>query len=466
MKRCEHYKGTERNPADENGSFIVCPNMPNGKVFFPFGFPDGKEQSAKCWNDGEGCIYKNPEIENDTLEIDNKTPEIENDTPETDNRKDEYEMKIQSLINDEPEQTSLDTSYRPAALEAASTELTAKQIEAVTLHRKILTDGQIAADSLVALAQDLKQMRDTKLYLELGHETFESYCNDSAKIGQRQAYNFIKALDSWGADGMAAHAGLGITKLSALATLFEDEREQLLESEDVAALSVRELQAKIDELQHKYEQQTLVLNDLTEEKEKIGDDYVALDSDYLMEKEKTEALIAQLKATEDKKLALEEKLKELETAPKDVITAISDEDKAKIRAEAAKELAEEQKKAIKEAEKKATDKAQKDITTAEAAKKTAEAAKELAEREKKAAEEKAKTLEAQISELQSIAKKAQSAPPPSEKKELIKYHFNTIQTAFNASAEIIGALEGEERKQYKAMMLKLSDSFRAEIEKL
>ena len=86
------------------------------------------------------------------------------------------------------------------------TDLTEKQVEAKKLHHKILADGRAAADLLVELAKDLREMRDTKLYIELGYDSFEAYCEEAAHIKQRQAYNFIKALDEFGQEGLQSNA--------------------------------------------------------------------------------------------------------------------------------------------------------------------------------------------------------------------------------------------------------------------
>lgn len=421
MEKCKYYGGTAPLAADDNsGRYIICSQMPDGKTFYPFSDDTGKEQNHKCWSAGENCPFLQ--------------------------RKDNEDMKVQEML-EEQQQTMMDETSTPATVKAANTTLSAKQTEALSLHRKILADGAIAAESLTALAKDLKEMRDSKLYLELGHTNFEDYCEKSAGIKQRQAYNFIKSLETFGEDGLQSNASLGITKLAALATLCDADRAELMNSEDVSELSTRELQARIDDLQHKYDQQTLDFTALAAEKEELSE---KIEGENSLKESLNDAL---------------NKIKELESRPVDVaVQEMSEEDKAKLRAEIAAELAHEAGKDLKAAE----DKAKKEIEQAKMnSKKLADdalAEKKAAEAAKKAAEEKAAALEKEIADLQANAKKAATAPPPSEKKEVLKYHFEAIKNAFNASAEIISALEGEEKGKFKGAMLKLTDACKAIVE--
>ena len=283
-------------------------------------------------------------------------------------------------------------------------QLTEKQIEAQSLHRKILTNGQIAADALVELAKNLKKMRDTKLYIELGYSSFETYCEEAAHIKQRQAYNFIKALDEFGQEGLQSNATLGITKLAALATLCSEDREQLMATVDVEAVSTRELEEEIAKLKKKCEQLTLDLD-------------AASKADDALEQLTEEKQMLESKLTD-----LQEENEKLKKRPIDVAVAEPNE----------KQLAEIRKKI--EAEVKATDDKR--------VKKALEG--------QLAAEKKAQELEEQVAVLQATAKKS---APPSERKELLKFHFSNIETAFNAAADIIRALDdGEEKEKFRAAM--------------
>ena len=303
-----------------------------------------------------------------------------------------------------------------------NTELTEKQTEAYKLHNKILVSGQMAAEYLVDLAKNLRQMRDTKLYTELGFETFEAYCEDAAHIKQRQAYNFIKALDEFGENGLQSNASLGITKLTALATLCADDREQLMQSVDVANISTRELEEKIAELKKKCEQLELELDTTKTEKEAEMQVVVeaASKADEKMNKAKEEK-----RRLEDKLTELQARYDELKSRPVEVAVAEpTEEQKAALRKEIEAKVKEENSKAVAQAQ-----------------------------QEKQEAEKKAKQLEKEIEVLQATAK---NSTPSGETKELLKFHFSNIKTAFNAAAEIISDMEdGEEKEKFKAALKKL-----------
>lgn len=66
------------------------------------------------------------------------------------------------------------------------------------LHLDIRKNGELAASALVEFSKGLKQMRDKKLYTELNFETFEDYVENAVGIRQRQAYNYIQALENLG----------------------------------------------------------------------------------------------------------------------------------------------------------------------------------------------------------------------------------------------------------------------------
>lgn len=114
---------------------------------------------------------------------------------------------------------------------------------AAILDSRINANAQIAAESIVAVGKDLKAMRDEKLYVELGYESFEIYCKEKAHISQRSAYNFIKAYETYG-EQLVSIQHLGITKLVAMTSLEPGERETLIESGEAENLSTRELEKR------------------------------------------------------------------------------------------------------------------------------------------------------------------------------------------------------------------------------
>lgn len=126
--------------------------------------------------------------------------------------------------------------------------LTEEQRSFVTTHRRILACGNMAGQYLVEMAQNLKKMRDGKLYRAAGFAEFRDYVRDAIGIEERQAYNYIRVAEGLPQDFLAEHAGLGITKLSILAAAEPEDRAAAIES-GAADESVRALQEKIRELE-------------------------------------------------------------------------------------------------------------------------------------------------------------------------------------------------------------------------
>ena len=126
--------------------------------------------------------------------------------------------------------------------------LTEEQRSFVATHRRILACGNMAGQYLVEMAQNLKKMRDGKLYRAAGFAEFRDYVREAIGIEERQAYNYIRVAEGLPQDFLAEHAGLGITKLSILAAAEPEDRAAAIES-GAADASVRALQEKIRALE-------------------------------------------------------------------------------------------------------------------------------------------------------------------------------------------------------------------------
>lgn len=87
-----------------------------------------------------------------------------------------------------------------------------------------MANAEIAAGALLEMCQGLKQMRDTKLYLQLNMPTFDAYCEDKVGIKARQAYTYISTYEKLGSTVLQSNANLGITKLELIAQLPAPDR--------------------------------------------------------------------------------------------------------------------------------------------------------------------------------------------------------------------------------------------------
>lgn len=133
-------------------------------------------------------------------------------------------------------------------------EINENQRAAQELHARIMCSGQLAASSLVEFCKLLKDMRDSKLYLELGYDSFDTYAEGAVGIKQRQAYSYISTYESLGSTVLQSNANLGITKLALLAQVNPIEREEFTAQNDMAEMSVRELKEAVAKLNAAEEQ--------------------------------------------------------------------------------------------------------------------------------------------------------------------------------------------------------------------
>ena len=126
--------------------------------------------------------------------------------------------------------------------------ITENYSRAVSLHRKICANAQAAQESLCEVCKGLKEMRDGKLYKELGYQNFEDYTQTELGIKRRQAYNYIAVAEKLSVDFVQSTAQIGMSKLALLAELDEPERAEIIQNTDLESTSVKELKNKISDL--------------------------------------------------------------------------------------------------------------------------------------------------------------------------------------------------------------------------
>lgn len=174
-------------------------------------------------------------------------------------------------------------------------ELTAEYAKAADLDRKIKVSAQLAQQSLYDMCMGLKEMRDNKLYKELGYSEFNDYCTAELGATDRTAYKYISIVENL-SENLVKSTSIGTEKLYLLAKLDEPQREEIQQATDLESTSVKELKARIAELKA------------------IAD--------------KSQGTISQLESElESKKnsiTALEEQVEELESRPVEVAVAETD----------------------------------------------------------------------------------------------------------------------------------------------
>ncbi len=130
-------------------------------------------------------------------------------------------------------------------------ELTKNQAKFVLIHNNILNAGAMITNSVILLSKNLKVMRDEKLYLEADCETFEDYAEKICGLKRSQAYKYIQVLEQLGEEFVHSSGQIGITKLTLLSSLPEEERQKVIETVNVEDSSVIELRNKIEEITNK-----------------------------------------------------------------------------------------------------------------------------------------------------------------------------------------------------------------------
>ncbi len=127
--------------------------------------------------------------------------------------------------------------------------VTEEHSRAVSLHRKIKANVQCINESLYEICMGMKEMRDSRLYKELGYSEFGDYCKTEFDITDRQVYGYISIAENLPADLVNSSSRIGVTKLKVLAALPAEERTELQQTVNVEETSVRELKNRIKELE-------------------------------------------------------------------------------------------------------------------------------------------------------------------------------------------------------------------------
>lgn len=129
-------------------------------------------------------------------------------------------------------------------------ELSAEYIKAAELDRRIKTSAQLAQQSLYDMCMGFKEMRDSRLYKELGYSDFGEYCEQETQINRQNVYKYIKVAENLPSEFVSSGRQIGIKKLYLLSSLSDEERTELAENIDLESTTVKELKAKIDILQN------------------------------------------------------------------------------------------------------------------------------------------------------------------------------------------------------------------------
>lgn len=185
-----------------------------------------------------------------------------------------------------------------------SAQVTDSYIKAVNLNRRIITAAQLAQQSLYDMCMGFKEMRDSKLYKELGYNTFEDYCENETGIKKVQVYSYIKVVEKLPESFVHSSEQIGVKKLYLLSSLSEEERTEITENTDLENTSVRELEQQIRQIRA--------------EKDKAVADKSAAEAEASAATQQAKSLEKAKNALSQQIAALEAEIKELENRPVEV----------------------------------------------------------------------------------------------------------------------------------------------------
>lgn len=184
--------------------------------------------------------------------------------------------------------------------------VTDEYLRALNLNKKIIVSAQLAQQNLYEMCAGFKEMRDSKLYKELGYSDFGDYCEQETGIKRRQVYNYIAIIERLPTDFVQPVAQIGMRKLLILSNLSEEEREQITSGTDLESATVKQLEQQIKQLRA--------------DKDKAVAEKSAAEADLALKSDTIAALEKTKETLDQRATALEKQIKELENRPIEVVT--------------------------------------------------------------------------------------------------------------------------------------------------
>lgn len=165
-------------------------------------------------------------------------------------------------VHDITEYTEEQTTIQ--GIPVTDTALTPQMREAVKIHEAIIHHAAEAVTHLYEMGRQLKAMRDGKYYIHLGYESFGQYVEENGDYSfkERQAYKYIKIVETYSDKFVSDNQGLGIERLEMLTALGERDAAELVESTDLAGMTTAEVKQLIKEKQGLGEQLSLLESEL------------------------------------------------------------------------------------------------------------------------------------------------------------------------------------------------------------
>ena len=195
------------------------------------------------------------------------------------------------------------------------TVLTEQHKTAIKLNEEIILKAQLVDEHLYDMCVMLKQMRDEKLYKELGYDTFEDYCKNGVGFSRMHIHRLISISEN--VKNVTSMLHLGTTKLALLSSLSESQQEEIQQTVNLEETSVRELKAECDRLKaanKKAESNLKSLQTELDNEKKSNEELLSLRFDKERAEMQLKRIKEELETANDKITALENKPAEIEIA--------------------------------------------------------------------------------------------------------------------------------------------------------
>lgn len=305
--------------------------------------------------------------------------------------------------------------------------VTDEYIKALNLNRRIIVSAQLAQQSLYEMCTAFKEMRDSKLYKELGYTDFGDYCEQEVGITRQQVHKYVAIAEKLPEDFVNPGLQIGVRKLYLLTTLSEEDRAQIAAETDLESTTVKELEQQIKQLRAEKDKAVADKSAAEAEGAVKADTIAALEKTRQILDERVAALTEEVRALEAR--PIETAVETREVIPPDYVTR-----------EAYEKMTETLQQQREEAE------------TSELKTKRELNAQIEAEREKCAA------LEKRIEELK-------NAPPktveiPAEGTEVFNAY---LKTAYDALNRLVEYINGQDNAAYAQKAAKLIDSVKTSL---
>src|SRR5699024_206283 len=103
------------------------------------------------------------------------------------------------------------------------------EVKAKETHEKAIMYSHLTEKNLYMFTMQMKEIRDERLYKELGYTDFENYCQDAWNLKRRVVDERIQIANTLSKEEFESHgAQLGHKKTLLIATMNEKQREEAI----------------------------------------------------------------------------------------------------------------------------------------------------------------------------------------------------------------------------------------------